>query len=725
MSKNNNPFTFFPSYVLRVPAQDISYSSDIDVWQDKLFKEALYLASPELYAELEKAILQGVISEPLRYSLLKYVLRISSRCTPFGLFAGCSVGKFGDKTLIEIAPVDSYERQTRLDMNFAVAWAQQLAKRPEISRQLLWYPNNSLYKIGQQFRYVEYTYNKRNRREHSLEAVAYTDYLHIIINKAQPGATIKELAMLLVDDDITLQDSTDFIYQLIDNQVLVSELEPTVTGQDFLVQIRSILLKLNNTDVFIAFIDHILFSLENLDTQIGNPVSSYKNINSLIEDKNIDYELKYLFQTDLYPATTHNTLDKKWGYKIQRLLPFLNKMTPPQKESNLDRFISAFTKRYETREIPLTTALDTEIGIGYLQHQDATDSTVFLEGLTIPYKPSKSQQYTTSPFHEILYTKLDDNVSILELTDDDLADFEENWNDLPDTISTMVELVKLNGEEKMVLGSIGGSSAANLLGRFTAGDSQINDLVKNITKREQKSNPDEILAEIVHLPESRTGNVIRRAAIRDYEIPYLGQSSVDKTYQIPIEDLMISVQGRQIKLRSKKHDKYILPRLSNAHNYSAKSLPIYHFLCDLQTQGLRSWIGFSWGSLLQKRAFLPRVAYKEFILSKARWLIEQKALKTFISLDDNSLIPAVDDWRGTHTIPDKAQLVEGDNTLLIDFKNIASVRMWLDAVKKKKEFILEEFLFTEDCVVNRNNKGFTNQIVISFYNQEKMKKHVG
>ena len=50
--------------------------------------------------------------------------------------------------------------------------------------------------------------------------------------------------------------------------------------------------------------------------------------------------------------------------------------------------------------------------------------------------------------------------------------------------------------------------------------------------------------------------------------------------------------------------------------------------------------------------------------------------------------------------------------------------MWLDAVKKKKEFILEEFLFTEDCVVNRNNKGFTNQIVISFYNQEKMKKHV-
>ena len=69
-------------------------------------------------------------------------------------------------------------------------------------------------------------------------------------------------------------------------------------------------------------------------------------------------------------------------------------------------------------------------------------------------------------------------------------------------------------------------SAAKLLGRFCNGNADIHNLTKEIVEKEKKCYPDKILAEIVHIPESRTGNILRRPVLRDYEIAYLSNSGV-------------------------------------------------------------------------------------------------------------------------------------------------------------------------------------------------------
>ena len=75
--------------------------------------------------------------------------------------------------------------------------------------------------------------------------------------------------------------------------------------------------------------------------------------------------------------------------------------------------------------------------------------------------------------------------------------------------------------------------------------------------------------------------------------PVAARQAQTNRFEIGLDDLMVSVRGESIVLRSKKHNKIVVPRLTTAHNFSQNSLPVYHFLCDMQNYGKRGGFGFS------------------------------------------------------------------------------------------------------------------------------------
>lgn len=731
---NNHKVQPFSQYVLRTPLFPLSfywnvlenYSSDniAHLLDSPFVREAIRLASPELLESLDKwktnpSSLSNKKKLGLELSLLKYIARMSSRCTPFGLFAGCTVGTMASETKITLKSVENFTRFTQFDMQFWVALQHQFANRKEVRKHLKYYPNNSIYTLGDFYRYVEYTYVK-TKREHSISALRKSSLLNELLLQAKSGVTIDEMVFSLAEDDSEKAEALEFVDQLIDFQFLVSELEASLTGSDEWERVSIIFNKIPSLKSDQELLQKIKKQVLELDANLIPSERKYEDVKSLIQKTAVDYDEKYLFQTDLTCTTSINNLNDNVPKKVLQAIRFLNGIQKEKKSVNQGNFIKAFSKRYESREMPLGIVLDTETGIGYLQNTDMNDTHAILEKFCFKSKIPETENQPWTAYDFILEKKVKECLfkkeKLISLSEKDFPDFDVNWDKTPATFSVMIELFN---NEKIAIESSGDVSAAKLLGRFCNGNTAIHNLTNEIVEKESMQHSDKILAEIVHFPESRTGNILRRPVLREYEIAYLSNSGVTENYTIDLNDLMVSVKNDKIILRSKTHNKEVIPCLSNAHNYSSKSLPIYHFLCDLQSQDLKPVFSFSWGVLESHYDYFPRVDYKEVILSKAKWIISKDEIAIFYKEGEHHLFESFSTWRKERQINRFVNWVNFDNTLLFDFEKEICIRLFLKSIQNYNKIILEEFLFAEGSEVKDiNGEEFTNQFILSFYKEQ-------
>ncbi|WP_320019174.1 lantibiotic dehydratase family protein [Labilibaculum manganireducens] len=696
--------------------------------------QSIALASPSLYNTYLKwsnnELKNKKDEERLYYSMLKYYTRSCMRCTPYGLFAGLCVGDISDESNVILSDKSKHHPHSRLDMDFVCSLIQYLEKIPEIRCQLTYFTNNSLYVLDDKIRFVEF-YIQDGKRKHQITGSQYNIYIQNVLNKAKYGATINELINELTSDDISFEQANTYINQLIDNQVLTSSIAPILTGEELF---NSLIEKIKNIS-FNEKLKDILIDISNLIVEIdkmpiGTGVDYYSIISNKMKEIPFEFNGKDFLQTDTIFQTKKNTIDQKLVNEVKMGLSIINKLTVHPSETNLDKFKDSFCKRYGDREISLFLALDTEAGIGFLQNNygSANDNTPLVDDLSMPVfkRTNISRNIEWDDKQSLLLKKYiannEEKKSYIEITDEDVKNFEENWKDLPNTLSVITEVVYLEGDFKIVMDSTGGSSAVNLLGRFAYADTSIHKFIEEIIEKEEAQEKNVIYAEIVHLPEGRVGNILIRPNFRKFEIPYLASSSLQYENQIPIEDLLVSVKNDRIVLRSKKLNKEVVPRLSCAHNFSYNSLPIYQFLTNIQISNLkRKGIKFSLGSLLSGFDYFPRVVYKNIILSTATWLVSKEEIKDILELIyDNEVFDEFTKFKTHRNLPDEVILVEGDNKIYVDFKNIMSIKMLLSLIKNKSHFRLKEFLFSSKngIVKDEKEKVFCNEFVFSFYKEE-------
>lgn len=728
-------YSYFRNYIFRTPSGpfDPDKLKNIDLEKakeifdkDSFLKEALYFASRGLYDEINSQDKKMEGNEKLQEALLKYILRIQTRCTPFGLFAGSSsLGSIQKVTSgVLLKEMKFFKKHIRLDMGVLYNISKHLVSFSEIRENVRFFPNNTLYKIGDHLRYIEARVGEE-QIEYLSNSIETDEYLEKVLALCKAGAFISDIINMLKNEGFDDEDTKDFCNELIDNQVLLSELELSSIEVQPLERLLSIIKgKLSDKNRYI--IDELeqivnLFKKKLTDNE-DNSIDDYNNIlkeNDFLKT----FSVKNNFQVDLNIITNKNVLSEDTVSILLEGIDVLNKLSLYHANAELEIFKAAFLEKYEYQEVPLLKVLDQEIGLGYPISKTKLISPLIddihfakpgRESFEVPWNVKYS--FITNKLGE--FFACDDRGSEIVLKEEELSKFTSSEKNLPATLSALVEVYSTKEGELLYLPGLS-SSAINYYGRFAYCDLEIERFIKEQLYAKEKDFLDDnsIFAEISHFPDARVGNILLRPSFTEYEIPILAGSLLPPENQILLSDLMVSVRNDEVVLRSIRLNKRIIPRLSTAHNYKRPdNLSIYKFLCEIYNQNDKKNIGFDWG-VLANFPYLPRIIYKNLILSKARWSFNAKIFQSFSNLSDEELMGKISEWKKKNRLPSDVVLKDFDNKLYINLDNITLVKLLLHAVKNRTRFILEEFIFSKDNGFIFDEKGnmFTNEFIISFY----------
>ncbi|WP_345990742.1 lantibiotic dehydratase [Chryseobacterium sp. Chry.R1] len=745
-------YTHFNKAIIRTPALPLSFFKKVfepttDIWevirQNDQIRIAIHYASPELSEQinlyLNNKIADSKKKEKLEKSVLKYLSRMSTRSTPFGTFSGISVVEESHQQNTQLcipnANSDYNHVKVKFDMEFLYQLSDYVEKQEYVFPYLKYKPNNSLYKLGNKYRYVEVSL-EQGGKSYDLSSVEYSEIIEELLKFSREGRYIHEMIDFDLIKDYSYEERSSFIKELIDAQIFMSELKPSTTGESHENIIISTLMRIDsecqgkNTEIqkLKKKIEDILNKVATLDNQnFENHTQEleelYQSIRSI---GNLYFTKSKLLQADLIKEPNNSSFDSENIKIIYEAMDALTRLSLKGREnSELKAFKKSFAKRYENQWVPVADAVDMEYGIGY-GDKSGTHKNYLVDDFQYTARNRSPLTKITwdNSLHDFWKDKilagLSNHSSDIEITESELKKFPKDEKSLNATFCVSTSLVSNEeNNKKIFLKYAGGPTANFLIGRFSTIDDQIKDLYHDIVDAEEKIHHDKIVAELNHLPQDRLGNVMHRANSRKYEIPYLVNSSVDQEYQIPISDLEIKLVNDEFILRSKQKKKEVLPYLSCALNYKAKGLPIFTFLAELQElQGTGSY-ALDLGFLPDFFERIPRINYKNIILRKASWKIPKSVIEALENTSsDHELLETWEKYTKEKEIPAFFSISMFDNEMMINSHHATSLKIFIEEAKKHsviniQESILEEYKAIKDTDGNE----YHNEMLYFFKKQ--------
>lgn len=715
-SKQYTPFHYT---ILRTPVlspDDLNRfyaTSDVieNISCNQTVMDAIKLSSLNFYHEVTKEFSKknAEQKEKLEISLYKYLSRYTTRPTPFGLFSGLgSLKNSSESSVTKITWKHSYP-VLRFDSEYLYKTVNSLEKHET------YLTNNTLYEIFDEYKFLQ-CYTGIIGRDYRLITIEKDESIGSITRFCKHERTAEEIIHFIqTENDVTQEEAEEFFHELKDEQIINPS--QSYSGSE--------------TQHIINFLD------KNIENSEFHELKKYidlcnteKNVAEILsnpEQKKVPLHIDLFFETS-------DTMPKRFLDDIQKSDSIFERFSTLENQTpyRIVNFKKSFTKKYDQQEINLLHALDIEFGVGYGKFANSENVDAGNLILAWPKENIREENMTLNQ-KEVQYSYPILNCLKNKKTSIDLNELGQNQETfLPEKVSEFfpfksykasIFLDKETGNPVYFIDYISFNSPRKILGRFSD-HKDIAHTLDEIHDQEKKYyDEDTIIAEIVHLPSEKIGNVIERKINTEYYIGYIDEISGKK--KIDLNDLYVSVVNDQVVLRSKSLGKNILPVFSNAYNIMhPTNSPVFEFLLDFQAQ-YNSSLLINEDSLLNLFKFFPRLQKGNFIVKKATWQIEYHNFFENKKTSISEALAHFDKNLGLLNIQGNFFISEGDNELYILLNQEISRKTFLTQLKKKQKLKITESLSDQFTPVTFNIEGkmINNEFLLFFKNEKFEQKY--
>lgn len=654
---------------------------------DPAIREAIMVSTLSLYKELDNIGQETNVrkKEQVISSIVKYLIRLTTRTTPYGLFSGVARGTFANNTNIKLSDNLKNAKRTRVDMEWLYAVIRSIEKDKEILNNIYILCNDLVTINGTRLE-IPYISNygqiqKEDKLDNITASIRNTEQVQKVMELTKTPIKYKKLIKILKHNNpnVNKERIELFINQLMDNEYLITELRPPLTNTNPFNYVLSKLKNINEAKELYNSLVEIDSLIDEYDKKrIGSGEKKYLNI---INKMKTIKKCKNYLQVDMGLNTEKVLLDQNIAKEIEKISNLMLKLsqeknTYPYMEEYLNDFIELYG---EDREVQLLKVLDEDRGLGY-----PATFTRPMSKRSAHYTPRdvKTREIQNFFKNKVIETLVDNRDEVV-ITDEEIASIQTNHleHEIPSSLEiySLLSYSKENNDFTIHLGeNFGSPLVGKSFGRFI--DIMPNEIKEDFNKIEQEQKKlygeDSIVAEIVELPQSgRLSNISLNWNPRKYELSLSTNNCLSKN-KISIKDLYIGVERDNYKayfyIKSKKLNKKIIIKANNMMNISLCS-NIYRFLYEISMMKERSIISslyYNFEECFGNMDYTPRIKFSKTILYPASWRLN----KNLLSLTDNNFIKknfynAFDLWKVKWNVPQFVYLVEGDNRLLLNLDN--------------------------------------------------------
>nr|WP_285840964.1 lantibiotic dehydratase [Cytobacillus kochii] len=675
------PIDFF---ILRTPILTIGdyneiCNNDFDYIYNKFFsknpivQEGIYLGSPILYYNLTSInSKKGNIKKfnKVKRSFYKYLIRMSTRSTPFGLFAGISDHVYSSNTKIEMYENKYVNKRMKLNTKWILKLILELEKDFNVINHLKIVRNPDVSKGNNEYILPFKTfYGQNNNNENQFFKIPRSSILDYIYSLLENQIEVNELSKHLDEKfKISNEQSIKILQSLLKDEFIISNLKPTDINKEPLSHIINILHDIEPS----CYIVEKLISIERLilkycELPLGEGLETLKTILSLMRSL-INIKAKTLLQVDTKFKYKYDQLNKAVAYDFAKGVEILYKVAANDNSyTPLKRFYIDFIRKYgRDREVPLIELIDEEVGIG-------------LSNLYNIYQNISKESRNEDTWMGLIAQSLLKNKDI-HLEEYDLQNmFElENLN-IPESVDVLGEIISPShtdvdkGQYTIVLSSM---KTLDSMGRYGSRfynmfDKEKFEYLKEMYTEVQRGFfPNELILEPKFItPTGFTSNLVSEGSLLPHSVT-VGIVNQNNNKCFNLSDILIGVENEGFYIKSLSTKERLIIKSFDMVSRKFYPTPI-RFLLDISQGDIRIQRPYELASL-QNIDYIPRISFRNIILFPATWLFKTSHTN---NLEDHEMLDKFIKWKNDYKVPNLVYIGSSDQKLLINLS--------------KKEFLIE------------------------------------